>query len=40
MKADLGGKDAQRIENLRANSHDFEIASNNFKAGHGVSLGF
>lgn len=40
MKATLGGKDAQRIENSRAYYPDFKIANNCFKIVNGVVLEF
>jgi hypothetical protein len=40
MKAILGGKDAQGIENFRANYPDFKVANNNFKIVNGLVLEF
>lgn len=40
MKAILGGKDAQGIENFRANYPDFKVANNYFKIVNGVVLEF
>ena len=40
MKAILGGKDAQGIENFRTNNPDFEIANNNFGIVNGLVLDF
>jgi len=40
MKAILGGKDAQGVENSRTLNPDFKIASNNFKIINGLVLGF
>ena len=40
MKAILGGKDAQGIENFRAIYPDFKVANNYFKIVNGLVLGF
>jgi len=40
MKAILGGKDAQSVENSRNLNPDFKVASNNFKIVNGLVLGF
>lgn len=40
MKAILGGKDAQSIENSRAYYPVFKVASNNFKTVNGFVLEF
>ncbi len=40
MKAILGGKDAQSVENSRTLNPDFKIASNNFKIINELVLGF
>jgi hypothetical protein len=40
MKAILGGKDAQSVENSRAYYPDLKIANNNFEIANGRVLGF
>jgi len=40
MKADLGGKDAQGIENFRTYYPDFKVANNIFKIVNGLVLEF
>ena len=40
MKAILGGKDAQDVENFRAYYPDFKTANNNFKIVKGLVLEF
>jgi hypothetical protein len=40
MKANLGGKDAQGIENFRAIYPDFKFANNDFKIVNGLVLEF
>lgn len=40
MKAILGGKDAQDVENSRACNPDFKVANNNFKIVNGFVLEF
>jgi len=39
MKATLGGRDAQSVENSRAYYPDLKIANNNFKVINGMVLG-
>lgn len=40
MKATLGGRDAQSIENFKNHYPDFKITSNNFKIINGLVLEF
>ena len=40
MKAILGGKDAQSVENSRPYNPDLKIANNNFEVANGRVLGF